>query len=176
VTVTDFSGIDGVGGVSGLLTDPDPRYFSRQLDGQALAAHSSFTGELTGFLDDLRRDLALHNDGTTAEVLLHIWVTDNEGAAHAINSGRCSQDGGVELLEEIFPIATALRRTLLAVWVPRADNVLADNLSHLAASLNVRSVEGALSDLPAGVHCADYIRHGGGDPGEACVRYFRGGY
>ncbi len=57
-TVTDFSGIDGVGGVSGLLTDPNPRYFSRQLDGHALAAHSSFTGELTGSRLAPRHDTA----------------------------------------------------------------------------------------------------------------------
>ena len=97
-------------------------------------------------------------------------MTDSESAAFAVNSGHCTDDIGHGVLEEIFDIADTLRRSLLAIWVPREVNRISDHLSHFASLLHVREVEGRFSDLP------DHIGRGPGsfvrgeDPGEAILQ------
>ena len=153
VSVTDYSGPDGIGGISGRLNDRNPRFFSIQHD-DPLHGMSSFDGELSAFLQELRRDLNEMSSpdprgvSSTTPVLVHLWVTDNEGAAYAINSGRCSEDSGRALMRQIFSIAAGLRRTLVAVWIPREENHVSDKLSHYAALLGVGRIEGVFSDLP----------------------------
>ena len=84
-----------------------------------------------------------------------MWLTDNEGAAYAVNSGHCTDDAGHEVLEEIFELANTLRRTLLAIWIPRESNTITDELSHYASRLGVNEVEGRFSDLPDYIACGD---------------------
>ena len=160
--VSDFSGPDGFGGLSGSLHCTDPRYFALQhpLPHERV---SSFVGELRVLRHQLRHDvgrmLASDSSGVASSLpsscLLLVWLTDNEGAAYAVNSGHCTDDAGHEVLEEIFELANTLRRTLLAIWIPRESNTITDELSHYASRLGVNEVEGRFSDLPDYIACGD---------------------
>ena len=172
--ISDYSGTDGFGGLSGSLDTIDPRFFALQHP-DSRVKESSFVGELKVLLHELTHDLNEITSSMPSGVtpppplpcLLLVWVTDNEAAAYAVNSGHCTDDVGHGILEDIFHIANTLRRSLLAIWVPREENSITDNLSHFASLLNVREIEGRFSDLPA--HISDgpgsYVR--GQDPSEA---------
>ena len=154
ISITDWAGIHGFGGLKGDLHDTNPRFFTNQHP-ESRDKESSFVGELKVLLHDLRDDLekaASSNPSGIASPLpppiIKIWVTDNESAAFALNSGRCSDDIGLAVLEQIFEIADTLRLSLLAVWLDRDSNTIADDLSHLAYLMNVREFEGNFSDLP----------------------------
>ena len=168
VSVTDFSGTDGIGGITGLLTASNPEYFSENQDDSTRGV-SSFVGELTALLRVLQEEEAKSLDLTRAQpsvpVLVEVWLTDSASAASSVNSGRCSDESGRVLLHEIFAIAARLRRTLLAIWIPREFNTDADNLSHYAALLGVSQTQGHLSDLPSWVArgFAEASSQGGGE-------------
>jgi hypothetical protein len=168
VVVTDFSGTDGIGGISGLVGCPSS-FFSRCLATHELGI-SSFHGELLGLMESLRRD-SLDPNPPPYRPILTIWVTDSQSAALAVNSGRCSTNTDLTLLSSIFDLAASFPRTILAIWVPRQDNIVADNLSHLASSLSVRSVSGPAAYLSEHFSRADYIRGRGAaaDPSQCPV-------
>jgi hypothetical protein len=154
--VSDWSGPDGFGGLSGDLHDPDPRVFSNRHP-ELHVKDSSFVGELKVLLHDLKHDLELaassHPSGNASPPplppILKLFVTDNEAAAFALNKGTCFDDIGNAVLEEIFELANTLRLPLLAVFLPREYNTIADDLSHFAHLMNVTKFEGRFSDLPA---------------------------
>lgn len=154
VSVTDFSGTDGIGGISGLLSNPNPEYFSVSQD-ESMRGVSSFDGELMALrhvlLEEEARSLDPTREQPSVPVIVELWLTDNRGAAESINGGRCREESGRALLRDIFAIAARLRRTLLAVWQPRESNTDADKLSHYAALLGVSQTQGYLSDLPSWV-------------------------
>ena len=159
--VSDYSGSDvcgGFGGLSGTLLSTNPRYFALQ---HSLPQErvSSFVGELRVLRHQLRQDLdemsAVGPSGakSTPSRLLLVWVTDNESAAFAVNSGHCADDAGHVVLEEIFDLANTLRCVLLAVWIPRESNTITDRLSHYASWLGVSEIGGSFSELPDYVAC-----------------------
>jgi len=151
VSATDFSGTDGIGGITGNFTDSNPRYFSLDQDDSTRGV-SSFDGELFALLHVMRVEEALSLDATREKpALVELWVTDNQGAAHAINSGRCKGESGQATIQEIFEIAARLRRNMISVWINRELNTDADDLSHFAKSLGVSQIQGLLSDLSGGI-------------------------
>ena len=161
ILVSDYSGSDvcgGFGGLSGTLLSTNPRYFALQ---HSLPQErvSSFVGELRVLRHQLRQDLdemsavGLSGAKSTPSRLLLVWVTDNESAAFAVNSGRCTDDAGHVVLEEIFDLANTLRCVLLAVWIPRESNTITDRLSHYASWLGVSEIGGRFSELPDYVAC-----------------------
>jgi hypothetical protein len=93
---------------------------------------------------------------------LVLWCTDCESASHSINSGRCIDPHGLVVVKEIFEIAELLSITLLSLWHPRTDTaaIIADNLSHLAASLCRESIAGRLSTVE-GIRTAVTSQDGG---------------
>ena len=171
IVVTDWSGSDGMGGVHGPLSSTTPpEYFSLA----EAPSDSSFGGELMAFLHVLRR-LHLRSTQSSPSSLggvtrLVVWISDNEGACHAVNSGRTHSDGEAEaVLHEIFYIAAILDVSLLASWIPRDANQTSDDLSHYAKSLGVREISGLFSELPAcitGAGGAGDFRGGGAYPEE----------
>ena len=145
----------------GLLTDTNPEYFSLS----NTPSDSSFAGELSAFLYVLQRDLLLAQSSPPSspsdEVRFVIWASDNEGACHAVNSGRTHSEGEAEaVLRQIFSIAATLNRSLLAVWIPRLVNTISDGLSHYAASLGVNEISGRFSQLPSHITGTGDLREG----------------
>jgi hypothetical protein len=59
-----------------------------------------------------------------------------------VNKGRCKEETGLIILEEIFELCDLHRVQLMALWVPREDNMLSDFLSHLSVTLNRSEYEG----------------------------------
>jgi hypothetical protein len=59
-----------------------------------------------------------------------------------VNKGRCKEESGLAILEEIYDICDEQKVQLIALWVPREDNMLSDFLSHLSVTLNRNEYEG----------------------------------
>ena len=153
---TDMSGPDGVGGYHGRMDETDPRFFSAQWP-EGAPASASFDGELRGlelFLqrecDAVAQSVVIPTESVTDSPRVLVWVTDSQSAARSVNSGRCSCPRGTVVLRSILRMCAADRPTvLLALWVAREFNHLADRLSHLAALLHRPVVEGRLSEIGA---------------------------
>jgi hypothetical protein len=144
VLVSDASGIDGFGGIVGDLYDPDPRVFSVLWPADALPS-SSYVGELAALRYDLEQRLLARQMSSVSPApapLLLLWVTDNQGAAQSINSGRTHTLEGRLIMHDIFRLAGLLKLTLVALWHSREFNTFADYLSHLAALMNQSRVDG----------------------------------
>ena len=80
------------------------------------------------------------------EVLM-VWVSDAQSAVWAINKGRARHDINADLLRILFDHCDDHHIILIALWVPRELNMLADSLSHYAHSLDRREVSGRLQEL-----------------------------
>ena len=173
--ISDYSGPDGYGGLSGAIEDDNPRFFSAQhpeslSSTRTSTTTSSFVGELKVLLCDLEHEKELASSmsfGTASPpscppCILTVWVTDNESAAFAVNSGRCRDPEGIAILEKCFDIANTLRRSVVAVWVPRVANEITDKLSHFAHSIHCREVVGRFADLPGDIRAGPggFIREG----------------
>jgi hypothetical protein len=59
-----------------------------------------------------------------------------------VNKGRCDEPSGLALLARILSRCDLYRLQIVALWVPRELNELADYLSHLAFSVNRDQVSG----------------------------------
>ena len=87
----------------------------------------------------------LQNECYCRECIL-IWITDNESASYSINKGNCRDPASHTTLSNILYLCDLYHIEILALWVPREENQLADYLSHLSTYIN-RDVKGNLSDL-----------------------------
>ena len=137
VVQSDISGPDGLGYFYGALNCDDPNFVATQW--QSHVYHSSHEGELYGLLHFLR-----HVDTRAAVV---VWVTDSSSSAWSINKGRCHEALSQSTLDEIFEELEKKRLWIVALWLPREHNLLADYLSHLAVELCRDEIHGSLSDL-----------------------------
>lgn len=142
VVQSDASGEDGVGYIHGWLDESDPHYGSHAW-GPEGAPGSSHSMELRA----LR--LCLEEYNIAARDCLLLWITDSTSAALSVNKGNCSSPHGFRELEAILGACDWRRIEIVAFWIPRADNVLADYLSHLSAVMNRERVHGRLSGLAA---------------------------
>jgi hypothetical protein len=88
----------------------------------------------------------LENNSTVKDKLF-IWVSDSLNAVYDINKGRCGSEEDAELLRAIFYLCDKNRLQLIAVWVPRELNEMADYLSHLSFICNRDSTSGNVADL-----------------------------
>ena len=134
VVSSDASGTDGFGYIYGHMEDMDPSYYSRQWGGDY-----EFVTSHTGELQALRHYLK-HRFRVGSKVL--VWMTDCLSAMWTVNQGRCKEETGLIILEEIFELCDQHRVQLIALWVPREDNMLSDFLSHLSVTLNRSEYEG----------------------------------
>jgi len=135
---SDMAGDDGYGYYHGRLSELDPRYRSwRWVDG--FKPYSSTWGELKALLHFIQ-------DDCPREKML-VWVSDSLAAVFSINNGRAREPQCAALVEEILELCDALRVQIVALWVPREENELADYLSHLSFILNRDSVGGVISGL-----------------------------
>jgi hypothetical protein len=99
---------------------------------------SSIWGEIFALKDFLQT--------TLIEDKILVWVSDSLDAVYDVNKGRCGSEQDAETLRAIFYHCDKKRLQLIAIWVPRELNIMADYLSHLSTYIN-RDICGNLSDL-----------------------------
>jgi hypothetical protein len=137
---SDASGIDGFGFFFGALHTEDPDFIARSFP-EDYAFCSSHNTELTAFASFI-------GSAVSSNCIL-IWITDCLSAVWSINKGRCFEPEDLVILDYILEIADTKKILLIALWIPRELNELADYLSHLSAILNRQEVSGKLSALVA---------------------------
>ena len=138
VVGSDAAGDDGIGFYHGSRNCDDPQFYSFQWP-EGFVMISSMWGELKA----LEAYLLVVNP----EDKVVVWVTDSLSAAYAINCGRAKSDAELALVDSILTTCDMSAVLVIALWVPREHNQLADYLSHLAAYLDRHSVEGRVSQL-----------------------------
>ena len=151
VVQSDASGVDGFGFFHGAIDDDNPSFVSRSFPATQ-SRRSSHALELAALASFLQFD-------ATPDCLL-VWVTDSSSGVWSVNKGRCHAEEDLLIVREILTIADDRRIQLLALWVPRDLNQLADYLSHLSSMLNRDEVRGRLSDLAAAAEGGGGARSG----------------
>jgi hypothetical protein len=76
-----------------------------------------------------------------------VWVSDSLNAVYDVNKGRCGSEEDAELLRAVFYFCDKKRLQLIAIWVPRELNIMADYLSHLSYISDRDSISGNVADL-----------------------------
>lgn len=148
VALSDASGPDGTGYVWGTLTQSEGlEYFSRPWGPQDDTG-SSHVMELTGLWDVISRK------GEVMRETVLVWLTDSTGAALSVNKGSCRSRGAQRVLGQILEECDRHQIELVALWIPRESNLVADYLSHLSSILGREEVSGSLE----GLHGAEVAR------------------
>lgn len=138
VIQSDASGTDGAGFFHGALSEANPA-FSSWVWTEELSFITSHHGELAALLVFARE--------TEIENCLLLWVSDSSAAVWSVNKGRCREEEGLAALLEIFDRLDDRRISVIALWVPREQNQVADHLSHLAHLIHRTHTSGRLSGL-----------------------------
>jgi hypothetical protein len=134
MVASDASGTDGFGYYSGCIEAEDFAFYARKWGGDY-----EFTSSHTGELLALQHYLVNKYDGN-AKVL--IWITDSLSAMFSVNKGRCKEESGLKVLENILESCDNYKIQLLAIWVPREYNQISDFLSHLCHVLDREEYQG----------------------------------
>jgi hypothetical protein len=139
MVASDASGIDGFG-YWGNVEAEDFSVYAKKWGGKY-----EFVSSHTGELQALKHFLEFNLDKGCNVV---IWITDCLSAMFTVNKGRCREESGLRVLEDILQICDDYKVQLLALWVPRDSNMISDYLSHLCVILNREEYQGrSLRDL-----------------------------
>lgn len=135
---SDASGTDGFGYYFGYYRSEKVAWVSKRWTSDHIE-HSSHTDELWALADYL-------DSNCMARDAILVWVTDSESAMWSVNKGRCFEISGEEVLRRILNQCDHYRLQIIALWVPRELNELADYLSHLSFCINRDQVSGSWSE------------------------------
>ena len=138
VVGSDAAGDDGIGFYYGARDCDEPQFHAFQWPKEFV-----MTSSMWGELKALQAYLLV----VKPEDKVVVWVTDSLSAAYAINCGRAKSDAELALVDAILTTCDMRAVLVIALWVPREHNQLADYLSHLAAYLDRHSLEGRVSQL-----------------------------
>jgi hypothetical protein len=139
---SDASGTDGYGYYSGYYSDSelDYKFVSKRWPAHyKLDEMHSHLEELMA-LEDFLLETQLHD-------LVLVWISDSESAVWSVNKGRCRDPAAMIVLRNILRVCDAVHIQIIALWVPREENVIADYLSHFAHLTNSGERRGFLRDL-----------------------------
>jgi hypothetical protein len=134
IVQSDASGTDGFGYYYSYYRSPHLSWVSKRWLPDRVAV-SSHTDELFALADFLAFNCA-------ARDAILVWVTDSESAMWSINKGRCVEPAGDELLVRILSCCDRFHLQIVALWVPRELNELADYLSHFAFNVDRDQIGG----------------------------------
>lgn len=149
VVVTDASGeqSEGGGGFWGPLSAAGSKQwlsFSWEGSGQgARRLDSSAHAELWTVLRVLRAATAGPTEAQRPRLIF--VIVDASSAAYALNKGRVGGGSSADMQQvvtDIIDLLAAHGLVLIALWVPRERNAVADSLSHLSASLSLALTSG----------------------------------
>jgi hypothetical protein len=135
VVQSDMSGDDGIGYVSYNLQEPEKNisFFSqRWLQSKP---NSTMEGELIAL------KLFLAREGHKYHNSIVIWVSDSLSGVYSVLKGRTNSADSLVVLECILDMCDSYKMLLLALWVPREENQLADFLSHLSVLMNRDNID-----------------------------------
>jgi hypothetical protein len=143
--ITDASGLesDGFGGVEAWLFDEHYVAFAvAWLLFSQLAAHSHGL-ELQALLWWLER--------TQHQNIILFWFSDCASAVWSVNKGYCANQESFDILFRVLSACDSLGIWIVAWWIPREWNLLADYLSHLTRLIDRPEFSGSISELSATV-------------------------
>jgi hypothetical protein len=137
---SDMSGPDGLGYHTYSMADPgkDIDWFAMRWPNN-FKPSSSMEGELLALEYFLKREGQSKYAHRRCTIL---WISDSLDAVWAVLKGRCNHPDPFAVLVNILNLCDSARVQLLALWVPREHNVLADYLSHLCVLLDRDSISG----------------------------------
>jgi hypothetical protein len=141
IVQSDASGTDGFGYYFGYFRSEGLEYVSKQWPRERVLI-SSHTDELWALCDYLEFRCKVRG-------AILVWITDSESAMWSVNKGRCFEPSGLDLVERILNRCDLYQLQIVALWVPRELNELADYLSHLSFLVGREEVSGtwAASEL-----------------------------
>ena len=134
---SDASGTDGFGYLSSLLSESEVYEWYSAIWPTKDTPRHSHEAELRALQHYMQNHA--HSGG------LVLWVSDSESACWSVNKGHCKDPASRVILESILECCDQYRLQLVALWVPRESNTLADYLSHLSFDLCRSSVSGRSS-------------------------------
>ena len=140
---SDASGTDGFGYFSGFYSDSELQYVSKCWPQSRVHWTAS---DFSSHADELEALADFLSNCSISNCLL-VWITDSQSAAFSILKGSCHEPRGFALVTSILHTCDLLHLQLVALWIPRAENELADYLSHLAVYLHREVIVGSLSSL-----------------------------
>lgn len=146
IVQSDASGTDGFGYYSGYYSDPELEYKYVSKSWTTPPNGKSHTEELLALEDFLLE--------SQPQSVMLCWVSDSESAVWSVNKGRCAEPDGLAVLTRILCLCDCYRIQLIALWVPREENTLADYLSHYATTSDRSVLRGWLSDLGLSSECS----------------------
>ena len=135
---SDASGIDGYGYFCSTLAAEQTTFVAKCFPADFIFK-SSHGAELTA--------LAAYMETEAKHSCITIWLTDCMSAVFSVNKGRCFEQSDLMILDRILSAADKKKNQLIALWVPRDTNTLADYLSHLCNYSNREEVRGRIEDL-----------------------------
>ena len=133
---SDASGTDGYGYFHGYYNASSMDYVSKRWANDKDDICNSHTDELHSLVDFLET-IIISN-------CILVWITDSQSAAYSINKGNCVNEMSFLKIKNILEICDLKHITIVAMWVPREHNLLADYLSHLSTYMNRDTVSGRL--------------------------------
>jgi hypothetical protein len=144
VLQSDASGPHGFGYISGYLDALDPPFYSARWmhSEERICDTSSHYAELRALQHYVTTTIESH------KILL--WVSDSQSAVYSVNNGSCHEEVSLELLSSVLTLCDAKHIYIIALWIPREQNLLPDYLSHLSFSINSESTSGKVSDFSSG--------------------------
>lgn len=138
---SDASGEDGYGYYHGHLSQTNLEYYHAPWEQPKPT--STFCMELTALVT-----FVMQCNAANLRDKILVWLTDSTSAALAVNKGNCRDPAGRKLLSNILESCDGLHLEIVALWVPRERNIIADYLSHMSY-FNSGSGQGRLNELIA---------------------------
>ena len=135
---SDASGVDGYGYFFSTLAATESTFVAKRFP-VGYKFVSSHGAELVA--------LAAFMEADAARNCITIWLTDCLSAVWSVNKGRCFEENDLLVLDRILTAADNKKNQVIALWVPREINTLADYLSHLCNYCNREEVRGAIGGL-----------------------------
>lgn len=87
---------------------------------------------------------------TTESNKILLWVSDSQSAVYSVNNGSCHEQVSIDLLSSVLSSCDTKHIYIIALWIPREQNLLPDYLSHLAFYINSENTSGRISELSTG--------------------------
>ncbi len=138
VLQSDASGTDGFGYTEGALSDEAPNFYA-SIWNDSYQFGTSHNGELQSLLHFVV--------STEIRNKLLLWVSDCLSAVWSVLKGRCKEELALHTLEMILKGCDEKKLQLVALWIPREENLLADYLSHICVYLNRGEHGGSVEEL-----------------------------
>jgi len=138
VLQSDASGTDGFGYLEGSLSEEMPNFFASVWNND-YQFYTSHNGELQSLLH------FVETTGIKNKLLL--WISDSLSAVWSILKGRCMEEVALKTLEIILRLCDEKKLQLVALWIPREENLLPDYLSHICVYMNRVEHGGSAEEL-----------------------------